>query len=228
MSPSDAEARRPRVLAIVPAAGLSRRMGRPKQLLDVHGRPMLTAVVDSLHVAGMRDVVVVTRSEVAAAIAGVLPPATRIVLNDDPATEMIHSIRLGLDAWTARTPLVPQDGILVIPGDQPGIPPACIEGCVTCFLSYPASIVIAARHSRQGHPLIFPADLIEFVQSPRCDAGLRELPRAFADRVRTVECDSEAVVRDVDTPAEYEDLRQSGAGVERLREDGPEGEGRTM
>ena len=38
----------PNVFAIVPAAGRSRRMGRPKQLLEIDGVPMLLGVVRQL------------------------------------------------------------------------------------------------------------------------------------------------------------------------------------
>ena len=46
---------RPRVFAIVPAAGRSRRMGTPKQLLDVGGRTMLAAVLEPLAAAQVLD-----------------------------------------------------------------------------------------------------------------------------------------------------------------------------
>lgn len=206
MSPSDEPIRRPRIFAIIPAAGRSERMGRPKQLLEVGGRPMLASVADSLRAAGVMFVAVVTHSGVAEAIDHSLPSATLVILNDDPATEMIHSIRMGLDAWALEARVYAHDGILIVPGDQPGIPPHCIQACVARFVGDPASIVVAAWQGRNGHPLIFPAALADFVQSPRCDGGLRELPRAHPDRVHTVECDSEAVVRNVNTPVDYEQL----------------------
>lgn len=206
MSPSDKPARHPRIFAIIPAAGRSERMGRPKQLLAVGGRPMLASVADSLRAAGVMFVAVVTRSEVAEAIDHSLPSATLVVLNDDPATEMIHSIRMGLDAWAGRVRVLPHDGILIVPGDQPGIPPHCIQACVARFIGNPGSVVVAAWQGRTGHPLIFPATLADFVRSPRCDGGLRALPLAHADRVCRVECDSPAVVRNVNTPADYNPL----------------------
>jgi CTP:molybdopterin cytidylyltransferase MocA len=198
--------RQPRIFAIVPAAGRSKRMGCAKQLLDFAGRPMLAAVVDSLTAAGVTHVTVVTRSAVAAESADALPNGVFIVCNDDPATEMIDSIRIGLNAWTGRERIDANDGILVLPGDQPGIAPACIHACVEAFVQDPACIVVATYKGRRGHPLVFPGALIEFALSPECDGGLRELPRAHADRVRTVECECDAVVRDIDTPADCREI----------------------
>src|SRR5687767_13983817 len=57
----DAE-KRTSVVGIIPAAGRSGRMGTPKQLLHVDGKPMLLGVVDALLGGGVARVVVVTNS----------------------------------------------------------------------------------------------------------------------------------------------------------------------
>ncbi len=185
-------------------------MGRAKQLLAVNGRPMLAAVTESIIAGGVSAVVVVTRSEIAAALADVLPRLAVVMRNDDPTTEMIHSIRLGLAATTSM-PLAAGDGIMVVPGDQPGISPACIRRCADEFRAHCTDLVIAAWRGRPGHPLIFPADLLSFVQSPECDRGLRALPKAFPHRVRMIESDTPAVIRDVDTAADYHAMLREAA-----------------
>jgi molybdenum cofactor cytidylyltransferase len=195
----------PRIFAIVPAAGQSQRMGRDKQLLDVGGRPMLAAVVESLTAAGVNHVVVVTRTVIASQMAGLLAPDTIVAYNDDAATEMIDSIRIGLKTWATREHIEANDGILLVPGDQPGIAAACIKQCVERFSGDPGGVVVAAYQGRRGHPLIFPGSLIAFVESPSCDSGLRQLAITHTDRVRVVECDSPAVVRDIDSPADYDE-----------------------
>ena len=46
--------------AIVPAAGKSRRMGRPKPLLPFDGQPLIGRVVSALRLGGASPVLVVT------------------------------------------------------------------------------------------------------------------------------------------------------------------------
>src|SRR5687768_17767520 len=58
----------PRVVAIVPAAGRSSRMGAPKQLLPVRDKPMLLGVIDAVRGGGADDVVLVTHSELREAL----------------------------------------------------------------------------------------------------------------------------------------------------------------
>jgi len=84
------------VFGIVPAAGSSRRMGRPKPSLPYGDSTMVGIVVRTLLNADLDGVVVVTRSELAASLA--LPGDPRIVIvhNDDANSEMIDSVRAAL------------------------------------------------------------------------------------------------------------------------------------
>ncbi|RMF73515.1 MAG: nucleotidyltransferase family protein [Planctomycetota bacterium] len=194
-----------RVLAIVPAAGRSRRMGRDKQLIPIGGRPMLLDVIENLRASKVAAIVVVTRTEIAAAA---LPPGkrtdrVRVLFNDDPRSEMIDSIRLALREFAdkpAPDGVQSFDGVLVCPADQPGISAADHNRCIDVFAESSDRIIVATCGPRRGHPIIFPAAMIEFVLSDACDAGLRELPHRHADRVLEVPCVSRGVVRDIDTP----------------------------
>lgn len=195
-----------RVRAIVPAVGQSRRMGTAKQLLEVGGRPMLPAVVEALSAARIDGVAVVTYRELLHLMRDSLPAGTLLVENNGEQTEMIDSVRIGLAAWRTRGAPGALDGVLVCPGDHPGISSADFDACLAAFRAAPERIVIAARAGRRGHPIIFPAALAAFVESERADAGLHALPRTHADRVLIVECASPGITRDVDTREDYESV----------------------
>jgi molybdenum cofactor cytidylyltransferase len=197
----------PRIFAILPAAGRSRRMGRDKQLLDVGGAPMLLAALRPLAAARVAGVVLVTHRAIADRLQGghqldSLPPVF-LASNENETSEMIDSVRIGLSAWQHRESIGDRDGFLVCPADQPGIPTSDFNACIAAFAGAPDRIVIASRTSHRGHPIIFPAALVPFVQSTACDTGLNALPRAFPERVLAIECSSPAVARDVDTPEDY-------------------------
>lgn len=204
-----------RVFGIVPAAGRSRRMGAPKQLADVGGRPMLLAVLEPLLASRVAGVVVVTHSLIAERLGGLLctcsDPLQRVrsVINDDESSEMIDSVRLGLRFWRDSGEADSAAGFLVCPGDQPGIRTADFDACIAAFERSPERIVIATHAGRRGHPLIFPPGDAGFVESAACDTGLNALPRAFPRRVLAVECGSGAVVQDVDTPGDLARRRMS-------------------
>ena len=195
-----------RVFAIVPAAGRSRRMGTPKQFLDVGGRTMLDALLQPLLAADIAGVLLVTHQGIAEQLSLPDDPRIQLAANEDEHSEMIDSIRIGLRAWRKREQINDADGFLVCPADHPGITTKDFNRCVTGFCSAPDRIVIATRAGKRGHPIIFPAALTAFVESSACDAGLNALPRQHADHIVHVECTSAGVSRDIDTPQDYEAL----------------------
>ncbi len=195
-----------RVFAIVPAAGRSRRMGRDKQLLNVAGQSMLAGVLDVLERSRVCSVTLVTHSGITAHIETDRFAKLSVVVNDDRKSHMIDSVRMGIDAACHGCKMAPSDGFLILPADQPGIDVRDIDRCIAVFSTDATRIVIATHGERRGHPLIFPASLESFVRSDACDGGLNALPRTHADRVVTVPCGSPGVIRDIDTPDDYEKL----------------------
>ncbi len=193
------ETKAPRLVAIVPAAGRSARMGTPKQLLPVNDKPMLLGVVDALLAGGADALTVVASSQLRERL-GELSPVVQIVINDDAASEMIDSIRLGLEA-SKRC-----DGYLVCPSDAAGITAGDIRRCVNALRETPDRIIIASHRGRRGHPMIFPAALADVVRSRECDAGLNQLARNRPGLVRVVECGSRGTVTNVNTREDYERL----------------------
>jgi len=225
---------RERIFAIIPAAGLSRRMGRPKQLIAVDGQPMVLRLVESMAaVDAIAGVMVVTRRAIADALGATKIESShgriRIAFNEDESSEMIDSVRIGLRAlgetWGRGRAGIgefsPHDGILVCPGDYPGLTTNAFAACARAYLAAISResktsgasdcahgrppIIIASHGGRRGHPIIFPVELIPFVMSPACDGGLNALTREFADRVRLVELPTNAVLRDADTPDDLTD-----------------------
>lgn len=196
-----------RVFAIIPAAGRSRRMGSPKQLLDVNGRTMLQAVVEPLLASDIGGVLIITHSGLEGSIRAMFSDTrVGIAINDDENSEMIDSIRIGLRAWRERESISDRDGFLVCPGDHPGITTVDFDACIAAFRANPDRIIVAMRGGKRGHPVIFPATDHPFIESERCNYGLNVLVRSHLDRVELVECTSAGIMHDIDT---FEDLGKS-------------------
>jgi molybdenum cofactor cytidylyltransferase len=189
------------VAAIVPAAGTSGRMGELKQLLSVDGRPMLLSVVNVLKAGGANAITVVVNAELRSRLLATLPPGVNLALNADPGSQMIDSVRIGLD--TTSSPA----GYLVCPCDAAGITAADVRRCIDAFAQSPARIIIATHAGRRGHPMIFPASLAEVVRSEECDGGLNRLARNRPQLVLEVECDAPGTVANINTRADYDRLR---------------------
>lgn len=198
------------IAAIVPAAGRSVRMGRPKLLMKFEGRTLVRRVVEALREGGIDRVIVVSpadgpdaaaiRSEAAAGGAEVVVPPVQ------PA-EMRDSIELGI----ARLDVVPKpSAVALTPGDVPGLTSTLVARLLAAAREQPDRVVIPAYEGRRGHPVIVPWDVARQVRELPADRGVNALVERHRERVlELVVSDARAIV-DVDTPAELE--RWSAAG----------------
>lgn len=195
---------RVRVFGIVPAAGMSRRMGTPKQSLPCGDGTMTARTAATLLAADLDAVVVVTRAELVDAIGLPRDDRLRVAINDDASSEMIDSVRLGLELLDDGFGGSPDAGVLVVPADMPKVSPDACRRCIEAFRERPSNIFIATCDGRRGHPILFPAVLRHMLGA--IEGGLNELPRLRADLVREVAIDDVAILRDVDTQADYDQL----------------------
>lgn len=187
--------------AIILAAGGASRFGAPKQLADLHGRPLLQHVVDHVEqVAELRDMIVVLGANADAVIAGVRLDGARIVRCADWADGMAASLRAGVAALPHGT-----HRAVVLLGDQPLITPAVIRLVLEAATAAPeADAVRAAYDGVPGHPVHLGPRLLAQVPQLRGDTGARDL-LAGAD-VRLVEAAAHGDGTDIDTPEQLEKI----------------------
>ncbi len=196
------------IAAIVPAAGRSRRMGRPKLLLPTtgEGTTLIAHVVTALRQGGADRVVVVAPpedSEEGPAVASAAREAGAIVVapRERPA-EMRDSIEIGLA--TAARP-TPPEHVLVAPGDIPGITAQIVAALVAESIRRPEKIVVPRCGERRGHPLVLPWSLAADVASLPKDQGFNALLARHQSLVVELAVADERVADDIDSP---EDLRR--------------------
>lgn len=202
----------PRYFAIIPAAGESRRMGSPKLLLPLAGKPLISHAIAAWRSAGLAPFVVVRRTD--DTLADVCRADGAIVLQPDcDPPEMKHSVRFALEHIVRTSHPNDQDAWLLAPADMPRLSPAIIGKLCTVHAEQllqpePAAILIPKLAGQRGHPVLFPWPLAAQVAQLADDEGINAL-RA-RNRVREVSCDdlltADAFI-DVDTPADYQRLR---------------------
>ena len=190
------------ICAIVLAAGRSTRMGAQKLLLPFGASTVIGQVVDSISGSVVERTIVVTGPDgaVAAALAA---HDVALVVNPDPAAQMLDSVRLGLRALPPGC-----EAVLVTPGDLPGVTPRLVASLVAAWRASGKGIVVPVFNGRRGHPLLLSARYVGEVLTQYDDVGLRGLPRAHEDDVLEIPVTDDAVLADIDTPEDYERLRR--------------------
>jgi len=215
----------PTATAIVPAAGASRRMGRPKLLLSYGGGTVLGTLVATLQAAGVSPIVVVAaagdaemRAWCAAAIAAAATTdaaGLTVALNAAPERGMLSSILAGLAALRdAGTLAGGRATLLVCPGDLPALRPGTVVELLRRREAAGAGLAVPVHRGRRGHPLAVAPMLIPEIESLDPGRGLRQLLDLHPGELLSVEVDDPGCIADLDTPEDYERLR-AGAGEPR-------------
>lgn len=195
----------PAIAAIVAAAGRSTRMGAPKQLLPWQGTTVLGAVVRNLAGAGAQPVVCVVghrRDDMIAALADA--PAVAVANPHYLQGEMLSSYQAGVrylqDADTTVA------GALLALGDQPHIPVDVLAAVLAQARQTPGQLVIPRYQERRGHPIYLPAALWPELLALGHDDTLRTLVVRHAPSIVYVAVETDAILRDIDTPNDYRSL----------------------
>lgn len=192
------------VLAVIPAAGLSTRMGRSKLDLPFAETTVLGATAAALRGGGAEVICVVVRSDDAKLAAWAVAHDCQLAFNPQPDRGMLSSVLVGLEQLGGAEVLANSNrSLLVTPGDLPRLRSATVRATHEALTQDDCSLAVPVYRGRSGHPLAIAADLI--LKIPELDPaiGLRQLKRLAADRLVTIACDDPGCVDDVDTPADY-------------------------
>lgn len=196
--PHSSPAQPSRVAAVILAAGTSARLGQPKQLLPLEGRPLLQHVVDTAHRGGVDEIVLVlghAAEEIREALS--LPPNARTLVNAHFAEGQSTSLRAGIGALDPGV-----EAALVLLGDQPGVSPAAVRAVIAASRAGSAPIVRARYSGHPGHPVLFAREIWREVCESTADRGARGLIASRPDLVTFVDLKDEPPP-DVDTWDDY-------------------------
>ena len=189
------------IAAVVLAAGLSRRMGRPKLLLELGGRPVIRHAVERVAAAGITHIVVVTgpdNEKLREALSGL---DVRFAVNATPEAGQGSSVAVGIRALPPGT-----DAVLIALGDQPTVPASVIPSLVEA-LGSPGKSIAAPRYSDGlGNPVLFAATVLPELSALAGDRGARAVVLRDPSRLALVEV-AATMPKDIDTPEDYESLR---------------------
>jgi molybdenum cofactor cytidylyltransferase len=189
--------------ALVLAAGSSSRLGRIKQLEPWGDGTLLGRVVDQVRALPVDEVWVVLgadweriRDEVDLGDCG-------IVENPEWEEGIAASLRVGLDALLRRSKA---ESVLIVLGDQPDVPAGVVERMLEAQRRSPRLAVVPKYRYVWGNPVIVSRALWERLMSLEGDEGAKRLLQAHPEWVEEVWVDA-LPPRDVDTPADVEELR---------------------
>lgn len=201
------------ITGLVLAAGRSKRMGTPKQLLPFGGVTLIEQVVRSLTRSRLgKEVVVVLGHRAMDIVKRVSGMPVRLAYNPEPEGDMLTSIRCGL-AY-----IEPEQAFLVALGDQPLVTTGIVNLLIAEYERRPQGMVLPVHDGKRGHPMILSPAYREEILFESIPGGLKALRDRHADSVRTVPVDTDAVLIDLDYRRDYEEA------LRRWKEESESGE----
>lgn len=187
-----------RIAALVLAAGRSTRAGGVNKLLAPlpDGSPMIAHTVDNVLASPASPVIVVTGhqdSEIGSALAG---RPVRFRHAGDYAQGLSASLKAGISALPPGIA-----GALICLGDMPLIGPAIPRQLIAaCDPAAGREIIVPVFNGRRGHPVLWGSRFFPEFSRLSGDSGARRLLDRFAGCVAEIPVESDAILRDFDTP----------------------------
>lgn len=186
----------PFVAGLVLAAGGSRRLGRPKQLLPYAGATLLDHTVATARACEFDQLLVAVGGESEKVLSRVNLSGASVVVNPGFGAGCSSSIAVAMDA------LDPAASLLVLMlGDQPGVVPATVR--VLLAARGDAPIAVCRYNDGRGHPFAFGHEVFADLRSLHGDKAVWRMLDERAEDVEEVPV-AGRIPLDVDTWADYE------------------------
>ena len=190
-------------VALVPAAGKSMRMGRPKLTLPLGGRTVIEHVVAALKAAGLGRVLVVVGPHGAALAELAGAAGAEVLVLAEETADMRATVEAGLRWIEERC----AGDWLLAPADHPTLDAGVVRRLLEARAQHPeASVIVPTFAGRRGHPTLIAWKHVAGMRALPGESGLNVYLRRQAAETLEVAVTTAAVLCDLDTPEDYERL----------------------
>jgi molybdenum cofactor cytidylyltransferase len=191
--------------AVIPAAGKSTRMGRPKLALPLGGRSVLEHVVAAFREGGVEHVLVVVGPHVPELRPLAEMAGAEVLPLDTETADMRATVECGLGWLEAQHHPNPDDSWLLAPADHPTLDAAIVHQLLEFRAAHlRTSILVPTYHGRRGHPVLIAWRHVAGIRTLAPGQGLNVYLRQQSAETLEVPVESPSVLCDLDTPEDYE------------------------
>lgn len=191
---------------VILAAGESKRMGVPKQILPIFGVPMLKYFVDEVLDTEAHPVTVVVGANKTKIVPLLENIPIGIIDNPEWQKGMGSSIKMGLVGSYLITKGF--DGLIFMTSDMPFVNSAMINKLIETAREFPEKTIIASKYSGTlGIPVLYKKERFEDILDMKAEHGAKQFFNKYPEEIVTVDFDLGAV--DLDTKEDYYNFLQS-------------------
>jgi len=187
--------------AIVPAAGLSKRMGQPKLVMPWKSNSVIQHTLSAWHGSRVDRIVVVVRPNDTELQQHLDGANIDLVIPDVDPPEMKDSVLLGIKYIQTHYGPSTNDALLLAPADMPELNSTVVDNVIEAHDPQRAAIIAPIHNGKKGHPVLFPWPFTAGAYQLQEDQGLNELWKIYHNR--TIEVSHTGSFLDVDTPEDF-------------------------
>ncbi len=190
-----------KISAVILAAGKSERMGRDKLLMPYCNHTILGETVKQLLATDIDEIILVTKpGEQWRSFAD--SNRIKIAVNHRYQLGQASSLITGLNAVDYCS-----QGVLFVLGDQPAITTPVYNLLLNTYIKNFNKVTMPVYNGKRGNPVLFDRSLWPELIKLEGDYGGRNVIKGLStENLDFVECKDQAVILDIDTPEDYDNL----------------------
>ncbi|WP_462252387.1 nucleotidyltransferase family protein [Ekhidna sp.] len=183
------------------AAGESKRLGQPKQLVKYQGISLLQRAIDTAEEVNLQSRVLIVGGYSDEVLSETNCKSFHVEKNEAWRDGMAGSLVLGLQTTIKLNPQI--DGVLVMVSDQPFINTELLNRLIDQYAEK-SDIVASEYEGIAGVPVLLGEEYFDEIKELDGDYGARKIVKKHSEKVKTIKFDQGNF--DIDTPQDLERL----------------------
>ncbi|HYG38274.1 MAG TPA: nucleotidyltransferase family protein [Cytophagales bacterium] len=184
------------------AAGSSTRLKEPKQLLDIHGQPLLLRSVETAYACAEKQTFVVLGSEFEMHKNLISDLPVKIIQNKSWEKGMGNSIKAGLSYIIKAVAQV--EAVIIMVCDQPLVTTAYLEKMIQKYSDCGKRIIASSYAATLGVPALFHKSIFPSILQLDDTHGAKMIIESNPEDVETISFPEGAI--DIDTSQDYQNF----------------------
>ena len=190
------------------AAGMSRRMGTPKQLLRLGENTLLGHTLENVRQSQAGEIILVLGFAAEEIKQQIPAQDLKVVINQNFQEGMASSLRSGLSALGPDS-----EAALIILADQPFVKSATLDQLIDYHKKCRPQILLPLYKGFRGNPVLLDRSLFPELMNLTGDIGCRAIFGSHGEGIRKIEVSDPGILLDIDQHSDAEKLL---AGREKL------------
>ena len=189
---------RPKIAAIILAAGYSSRMQGWKPLLPLGNSTVIEQAIAMFRQTGIDEIVVVAGHRSAELSEALQKMPVRCVVNEQYDRGMYRSVATGVRALAPDTA-----AFFLLPVDVPLVKRRTIRLLIRHFFLGKGKIIYPVFRGQRGHPPLISTAFAPMIMDGDRSGGLRSLLEEYESAAAEVQIPDEGILMDMDEPSDY-------------------------